>query len=218
MSSLQPYLLLLGVSSSLAVYLAIRKESSKKPITNEKEIVRADERIHTAPEYCLPLHLIGKSIKVVPTPALILELEDYEHNLATLKKTLYDNKCDNVKVRAHFKAHKCPQIAYQQVTFGSCIGMCCQKISEAVALIESQHQVDDVFISNQIVDPAKLERLVRLALLHDRKVKLSATVDDIEGKFDTCGLTIQLLKQSNKYAKNKYQKIKKHINATRIQN
>jgi D-serine deaminase-like pyridoxal phosphate-dependent protein len=59
--------------------------------------------------------------------------------------------------------------------------MCCQKISEAVALIESQHQVDDVFISNQIVDPAKLERLVRLSLLHDRKVKLSATVDDIEG-------------------------------------
>ncbi|KAL0483173.1 D-threonine aldolase [Acrasis kona] len=132
----------------------------------------------------LPL-LKGRKIQDVPTPALILELEDYEHNLATLNKTLYDNGCDqSVKIRGHFKAHKCPQISYQQVTYGNCVGMCCQKVSEAAAIIDSNHQIDDIFISNEIVEQEKIRALVHLSLLHpeghERKIKISTCVDNVE--------------------------------------
>jgi D-serine deaminase-like pyridoxal phosphate-dependent protein len=182
-------MLLIGASSAVAVYKYLSSHEKKSGLSStdkvEKELIDADQRVHVAPEFRLHLELIGKKIDQVPTPALILELEDYEHNLALLKKTLYEAKCDNVKIRAHFKAHKCPQIAYQQVTFGSCVGLCCQKLSEAVALLESRHLVDDVFISNEIVDESKLKRLVQLALLHPdgntRHIRLSATVDNEEG-------------------------------------
>lgn len=191
-SSLKPYLLFLGFSSLTLFwgYFSDKRRKKREHLSAveeiEKDLQKADKRIHKMPEYKLPLDLIGRHVDQLPTPVLLLELEDYEYNLAQLEKTLYDAKCEKIKVRAHFKAHKCPQIAYHQVTYGSCVGVCCQKLSEAVALLESRHQVDDVFISNEIVDEDKLRRLVRLALLHPdgdkRNIKLSACVDNVEGK------------------------------------
>ena len=61
--------------------------------------------------------------------------------------------------RAHGKAHKCAELARMQVAHGS-HGICCEKLCEAEHLA---HAVDDIFITNEIVDPRKIARVCILA-------------------------------------------------------
>ena len=87
---------------------------------------------------------VGQRIEELDTPALILELDAFEKNLATLARAV----AGKVRVRAHAKTHKCPEIAKRQIAAGA-IGVCCQKVSEAEALVEGG--VRDVLVSNEIV-------------------------------------------------------------------
>jgi 3-hydroxy-D-aspartate aldolase len=201
-------------SSVIGYFLLINRQKKRVNATDliEQELQQANKRVHKEPEYRLPLEIIGKGLNQVPTPSLIIELEDYEHNLALMKKTLYESKCDHVQIRAHFKAHKCGRIAYDQITFGSCVGFCCQKLSEAVALIDSHLQDIDVFISNEIVDETKLRRLIKLALLHPdgdvRNIKLSTCVDDINVvRLITRLCEEEVQKNEEKYNRNKRPKL-----------
>jgi D-serine deaminase-like pyridoxal phosphate-dependent protein len=93
----------------------------------------------------------------VDTPALLLDLDAFERNLRRLHQTLAGR---TVRVRPHAKSHKCPQIALRQVALGA-VGVCCQKVSEAQALVEGG--VRDVLVANEVVGAAKLQRLVLLA-------------------------------------------------------
>jgi 3-hydroxy-D-aspartate aldolase len=95
-------------------------------------------------------------LEEVDTPALILELDAFETNLRRLAEAVRDR----VRVRAHAKTHKCPEIAKRQIAAGA-IGVCCQKVSEAEALVEGG--IHDVLVSNEIVGAAKLARLAALA-------------------------------------------------------
>jgi 3-hydroxy-D-aspartate aldolase len=115
-----------------------------------------------------PPATLGQRIEEVDTPALILELDAFEKNLAAL------NQCvgGRVRVRAHAKTHKCPEIAKRQIAAGA-IGVCCQKVSEAEALVEGG--VPDVLVSNEIVGAAKIERLAALS----RRARLGVCVDNI---------------------------------------
>ena len=74
---------------------------------------------------------IGMSLAEVDTPALILELDAFERNLRLMQESL---AARSVAVRPHAKSHKCPQIAMRQIALGA-VGVCCQKVSEAEALI-----------------------------------------------------------------------------------
>ena len=71
------------------------------------------------------------------------------------------------------KTHKCPDVAKRQIALGA-VGMCCQKVSEAEAMVEGG--VQDVLVSNEIVGAAKLERLAALS----RKAKIGVCVDNAE--------------------------------------
>ena len=93
----------------------------------------------------------------VDTPALILELDAFERNLKRLQDSLADR---SISVRPHAKSHKCPQIALRQIALGA-VGVCCQKVSEAEAMVEGG--VPDVLIANEVVGDAKLKRLAALA-------------------------------------------------------
>ena len=75
-------------------------------------------------------------------------------------KRLADLVKGRVRVRAHAKTHKCPEIAKRQVAAGA-VGVCCQKVSEAEAMVEGG--IADVLVSNEIVGARKLERLAALA-------------------------------------------------------
>jgi 3-hydroxy-D-aspartate aldolase len=110
----------------------------------------------------------GMRIDEVDTPALLLDLDAFEHNLRHLNQTLAGRA---VRVRPHAKSHKCPRIALRQVELGA-VGVCCQKVSEAEALVRCG--VRDVLIANEVVGTPKLQRLAALA----REARLGVCVDD----------------------------------------
>ncbi|MFY9317091.1 MAG: DSD1 family PLP-dependent enzyme [Burkholderiales bacterium] len=87
---------------------------------------------------------IGMRLEEVDTPALILDLDAFETNLKRLAQAVRGR----VRVRAHAKTHKCPEIARRQVAAGA-VGVCCQKVSEAEAMVEGG--IADVLVSNEIV-------------------------------------------------------------------
>ena len=114
-----------------------------------------------------PAH-IGMLLAEVDTPALILELDAFERNLARMAEAV---RGQPLRLRPHAKSHKCAEIALRQIAAGA-VGVCCQKVSEAEALVDAG--VGDVLIANEIVGAAKLGRLAALA----RKARLAVCVDD----------------------------------------
>ena len=109
---------------------------------------------------------IGQKLEEVDTPALILDLDGFERN----QKTLFDLVKGRVRVRPHAKTHKSPDVAQRQLALGA-VGMCCQKVSEAEAMVDGG--VHDVLISNEVVGAPKLARLAELS----RRAKLGVCVD-----------------------------------------
>jgi 3-hydroxy-D-aspartate aldolase len=109
---------------------------------------------------------VGQRLEEVDTPALVLDLDAFEKNLSTLKSSVNDA----VRIRPHAKTHKCPDVAKRQVALGA-VGMCCQKVSEAEAMVDGG--IGDVLVSNEIVGARKLERLAALA----RRAKIGVCVD-----------------------------------------
>jgi D-threonine aldolase len=110
----------------------------------------------------------GIALEAVDTPALIIDLDPFERNLARLTESIAGR---NVRLRAHAKTHKCAEIARRQIAAGA-VGVCCQKVSEAEALVAGG--VADVLISNEIVGERKLARLAALA----RQARIGVCVDD----------------------------------------
>jgi D-serine deaminase-like pyridoxal phosphate-dependent protein len=113
---------------------------------------------------------VGDRVEEVDTPALLLELDAFERNLRTLAESVKGRK---VRVRAHAKTHKCPEIAKRQVAHGA-VGVCCQKVAEAEALVEGG--IHDVLVSNEVVGAAKIARLAELA----KRAHLGVCVDNLQ--------------------------------------
>jgi 3-hydroxy-D-aspartate aldolase len=111
---------------------------------------------------------VGQRLDEVDTPALILDLDAFEKNLQTLKKKIPDR----IRVRPHAKTHKSADIAKRQIAEGA-VGVCCQKVSEAQALIDSG--VQDVLVSNEVVGAVKIARLAAIA----KKARVGVCVDNI---------------------------------------
>ncbi|HWM42762.1 MAG TPA: DSD1 family PLP-dependent enzyme [Burkholderiales bacterium] len=112
---------------------------------------------------------VGQRLEDVDTPALILDLPSFERN----QKTLFDLVKNRVRVRPHAKTHKCPEVAKRQMALGA-VGMCCQKVSEAEAMVEGG--IGDVLVSNEIVGAPKIARLAELS----RRAKIGVCVDNLE--------------------------------------
>ena len=104
----------------------------------------------------LPARL-GQRLDEVDTPALVIDLDAFEGNIRAMNAAIAGRK---VRVRAHAKTHKCPEIALRQIAAGA-VGVCCQKVSEAEAMVDGG--VSDVLVSNEVVGVGKLARLARLA-------------------------------------------------------
>lgn len=100
---------------------------------------------------------IGDDMQDIDTPALMIDLDAFEANVAALAKTVRDF---GVRLRAHSKTHKCPEIAKRQIAAGA-VGVCCQKVGEAEAMVAGG--VGDVLVTNQIWGERKLARLAALA-------------------------------------------------------
>jgi len=117
------------------------------------------------------LHHVGMPVDQVDTPALVLDLDAMERNIAAMAGFARQH---GLRLRPHAKAHKSEAIARLQLAAGA-VGVCVQKTSEAEALALAG--VHDIYISNQVIDPGKLARVARLA----QRVKLALAVDSVLG-------------------------------------
>src|SRR5215468_1535346 len=100
---------------------------------------------------------IGLSVAEVETPALIIDLDALDRNIAKMAAFA---SAAGVRVRPHAKTHKSTAIALRQIARGA-VGQCVQTVGEAEVLVRGG--VKDVLVSNQVVDERKLRRLAALA-------------------------------------------------------
>jgi D-serine deaminase-like pyridoxal phosphate-dependent protein len=126
----------------------------------------------------------------IDTPAVLVDL-----NIAEANIDRFQAHCDEygLKLRPHIKTHKLPMLAKRQVEAGA-IGITCQKVSEAEAMI-SEGGIDDVLITFNILGAEKLHRLRALA----EKLRLSvvadnaATIDGLSAAFADADTPLSVL-------------------------
>lgn len=127
----------------------------------------------------IPEHLqtlVGQAIKRIDTPALVVDLDAMERNIERMARFAQHH---GVLWRPHAKLHKSAQIAHWLQQAGA-VGHCVQKLSEAEALASGG--ITDLFISNEIVAPAKLARVAALAkALKAQGGRLAIAVDSEAG-------------------------------------
>jgi D-serine deaminase-like pyridoxal phosphate-dependent protein len=117
---------------------------------------------------------VGGPIEALDTPALLLDLDLLEGNIATMAEYFVGRPAH---LRPHAKTPRCPEVALLQIAAGA-HGITCAKVSMAEAMVDGG--VDDVYIANEIVTPHKLRRLARLA----RRAKVSVAVDQVKNVHD----------------------------------
>ena len=100
--------------------------------------------------------LTGVSKWDLDTPALCVDLDALERNIATMQTRLRALK---VASRPHGKTHKCPAIAKLQLEAGS-IGICAAKLSEAEVF--SANGIQPILMTTSNVSPAKIRRAMTL--------------------------------------------------------
>jgi len=120
--------------------------------------------------------LIGKPVNDIDTPALVIDMDAMKRNLARMAEFA---KKHNIRWRPHAKLHKSATLAKMQMRAGA-VGVCVQKTAEAEAMVAGG--VTDVYISNEVIAPAKLARVAVLAQkLAAQGGRLSIAVDSTEG-------------------------------------
>ncbi|MDA1302303.1 MAG: DSD1 family PLP-dependent enzyme [Proteobacteria bacterium] len=93
----------------------------------------------------------------LPTPALVVDLEPFERNLTTMGAWLDQH---GMRLRAHAKMHKCPEVARRQLAAGAA-GICTATVSEAEVMQASG--IAPILITSPVVSQDKLARVVALA-------------------------------------------------------
>jgi D-serine deaminase-like pyridoxal phosphate-dependent protein len=100
---------------------------------------------------------IGLHCDELSTPALVVDLDEFEWNLKTMADACRASGCG---FRPHAKSHKCPEIAKRQIAAGA-IGICAATVAEAEALVHAG--INGVLLTSPIVDYEKVRRMVALA-------------------------------------------------------
>lgn len=99
---------------------------------------------------------VGDRLDDVETPALVVDLDAFERNLARMAAFAAGA---GIGLRAHAKTHRSSEVARRQVAAGA-IGQCVQTVGEAEALVAGG--IRDVLVSNEVVGERKLGRLAAL--------------------------------------------------------
>ena len=107
----------------------------------------------------------------ITTPALVLDLDALEANLAAMAERA---KAQGIGLRPHAKTHKSVAIGKRQMDLGA-LGLCCAKLSEAEALAEGG--LDRFLLTSPVTGARRIERLLALQA---RCSELMLVVDDLE--------------------------------------
>jgi 3-hydroxy-D-aspartate aldolase len=119
---------------------------------------------------------IGMDENDIQTPCLILDLDALERNI---KKMGEYTKAHGMRHRAHGKMHKSVDVLKLQMELGGAVGVCCQKVSEAEVFARAG--IKDILVSNEVRDPAKIDRLAQIPKYGARTI---VCVDDIDNVKD----------------------------------
>ncbi len=119
---------------------------------------------------------IGMAEADIQTPCLVLDLDALERNIKKMGQFAKDM---GVRHRVHGKMHKSVDVALLQERLGDSCGVCCQKVSEAEVF--ARGGIKDVLVSNQVRDPAKIDRLARLP---NHGARTIVCVDDVDNVAD----------------------------------
>src|SRR2546421_4731815 len=113
----------------------------------------------------LPAPRIGCSVDELDTPALCIDLDVMEANIARMAAMCRQH---GVGWRPHTKAMKTPELARRLIAAGA-LGVTCAKLGEAEVMADGStpaateqpgcYGIRDILIANQIVGPHKLRRL-----------------------------------------------------------
>jgi 3-hydroxy-D-aspartate aldolase len=110
--------------------------------------------VNLGPNACL----IGKprSRQALATPAVILDLDDFEHNLKAMMKL-----CNQagLSLRPHAKTHKSVEIAKRQIAAGA-IGISVATLREAAVMVEAG--IPGVLLTTPVVGAVKIDVLCDL--------------------------------------------------------
>ena len=136
---------------------------------------------------------IGINMWELDTPALIVDLELMERNIARMAGYMQGAGVD---WRPHSKGIKVPAIAHKAIAAGA-IGVTCAKLSEAEVMAGAG--IRDILIANQIVGATKIARLVNLRPHAD----VIVCVDDVDNAVQlgaaaaAKGVTLRVLVEVN---------------------
>ena len=107
----------------------------------------------------------------LPTPALLLDLDAFESNLAAAADLV---RGTGTLLRPHVKAHRTPGLALRQL--GEVArGVTCATVGEAEAMAGAG--IDDLLLANEIVTATKIDRMMTLA----QNARVILVVDSDEG-------------------------------------
>ncbi len=103
--------------------------------------------------------LLANSVDIndLPTPALLIDLDAFESNLAKMAEHA---KAKGIGLRPHAKTHKCPIIAKKQIEAGA-LGICCAKVSEAEVMADAG--IENILITSPVATKDKIDRVIALA-------------------------------------------------------
>ena len=101
--------------------------------------------------------LIGKRRDQVPTPALLLDLPKVRKNIAEMANRMAPLPA---ALRPHAKIHKNAGLGKMQIAAGA-IGLTTATVWEASAMVDAG--LDNILVANQVVGPAKVAELARIA-------------------------------------------------------
>ncbi|HBT02471.1 MAG TPA: alanine racemase [Citreicella sp.] len=107
----------------------------------------------------------------IQTPCLVLDLDALERNIRKMGDYA---RAHGMRHRAHGKMHKSVDVLKLQMELGGAVGVCCQKVSEAEVFVRGG--IKEVLVSNQVRDPAKIDRLARLP---EQGAEIIVCVDDV---------------------------------------
>ena len=111
---------------------------------------------------CTGYGMVGKPVKELDTPVLLVDLPRLESNIARTVSLLRER---GVNWRPHAKGHKLPAIAHREVQAGA-IGIACAKLEETVHSLPQEALPKSGFSLAGLIRQGQAQRIAaRIAIL-----------------------------------------------------
>ena len=110
------------------------------------------------------------ALATLSTPCLVVDLAAIDRNIRRAEAIA---TAGGIRLRPHFKAHKCTRLMRRQLGSAIAVGATCQTVREAVALADAG--ITDILVANEVVTEQDLLAVVELT----RRAGITVAVDAI---------------------------------------